>query len=100
MGPRPPDKESIDRIDNNKPYGPGNCRWATRSVQNRNKSTTVKVVYMGAETGLRDLCDEMQVRYQRVYARIFKLGWSVASAVETTRLAPADANRRRAKRKI
>lgn len=40
MGPRPGSGYSIERKNPKKGYSPSNCRWATRSEQQKNKTTT------------------------------------------------------------
>jgi hypothetical protein len=47
MGPAPSNKHSIDRIDTNGNYEPGNCKWSTVSEQAVNKRTNVFVEING-----------------------------------------------------
>lgn len=82
MGERPTGM-SIDRIDNNKGYEPGNCRWATPAEQSRNTRRNVKLTHNGQTLCVADWSKETGINAFCLYQRIRKLGWSVSRALTT-----------------
>jgi len=53
--------QSIDRIDNNKGYEPGNVRWANNSQQQRNKDCSVWIDWKGKLTHISDIAKELGI---------------------------------------
>lgn len=81
IGPRPTPQHSIDRIDNERGYEPGNVRWATATEQNRNKRSIHKIPYNGRILCLTEYCNETGLNRHTVSYRISVLKQPIEKAI-------------------
>lgn len=83
IGPKPSPKLSLDRIDNDKPYGPGNVRWATSSEQCNNTSRNRKITYEGKTLTMAQWERELGMNTSTLRPLLVKHGWSMEKALTT-----------------
>lgn len=79
MGERPPNM-TLDRIDTNGNYEPGNCRWASRKVQSNNTRAVHLLTIDGTTLNITQWANIMGIRRNAIYARL-SLGWNERQAV-------------------
>jgi hypothetical protein len=79
LGPKPSPKFSIDRINNNGHYEPGNLRWATRSMQTKNQRPVSRV----EKHSYRELVLEIEKRMLEIGMKKIRM---FHDAIETLKL--------------
>ncbi len=82
IGQRPTPRHSLDRIDNDGPYAPGNVRWATRQQQNRNYRRNHPVTFRGKTLTMTEWGEVMGLKQATIRYRL-KCGWSPERALTT-----------------
>ena len=80
LGPRPSAAHTLDRINNDEVYGPGNCRWATTDVQANNTRRNVHLTFQGKTQTLSQWTKELNLPSGIISSRI-KAGWSTERAL-------------------
>lgn len=78
VGDRPSPAHSIDRIDNNGHYAPGNVRWATRSQQCRNRRSSRWLTMDGVTRTMVEWAEHLGIPYAVMKSRI-RHGWTLES---------------------
>lgn len=77
-----PDWKSIDRIDTNGDYRPGNCRWATSTEQARNTRRTRFVKHEGERLCVTEWAHRTGLPIGTIYGRL-DAGWTAERALTT-----------------
>lgn len=84
MGRRPSSLHTLDRINNDGNYEPGNCRWATRAEQMRNTRRNILLTHDGLTLCVEDWAKKLGILPATLTRRIRRHG--VEKALSTPRL--------------
>lgn len=82
VGERPSPDHQIERIDTNKGYEPGNCRWATRKEQMNNTRRNRRLTLNGETLTVPQWNERLRFKHGVIFQRI-RRGWSVERILTT-----------------
>src|ERR1700684_2689322 len=83
MGARPTLKHTLERVDNDGNYEPGNCKWATKKEQSRNTRTNVNITFNGETMCLSAWAEKVGLDRRTLDYRIRVYKWPLAKALTT-----------------
>jgi len=71
MGPKPYAEATNDRIDHdNRRYGPGLCKWSSKTEQTINRSNTVWLNFRGERIRLQEFVERIGGKYSTVHGAL------------------------------
>lgn len=74
---------TLDRIENDGDYEPGNCRWATKEEQSNNQNRIVKYDYGGEKMSIAQIARLRNMSYSTLFDRVVKIGMTMDKAIST-----------------
>jgi hypothetical protein len=73
----------IDRIDNDGPYSPENCRWVTPAKNSYNKRDTLFLTFNGRTLAVSEWAEELNINSKTIASRI-RAGYTAEEALSTS----------------
>jgi len=78
---RPSMDHTLDRINTDGDYEPGNCRWATKLQQARNSKCNKVISFNGESMCVAAWAEKTGIAKDVLYQRLNRLGWTVERAL-------------------